>query len=183
MDQFAPDAGGLINTGGCFAPCPPATAFPAVAQERQCLDSGLLFSSNWGKPRCPRGRDGKPRLHAKFGARWLPLRRENDGAQARRCTQRCFQALRARAVPGIVHTCIPPGASGALLHFGAVGRPPDPRLRTRDPGRFEHQSTNAGVRTHAWVMLGVLSEFGCLSLRFGFDRPRGRGGSNGGLRR
>ena len=113
-------------------------------------------------------RDGKTRLHAKFGAWWEPSHRENDGAQGRRCTQRCFEALRARAVPGIVHACIPPGASGALLHFGAVGRPPDPRLRTRDPGRFEHQRENAGVSTHVWVMLDVLSEFGCLSLRFGF---------------
>ena len=65
---------------------------------------------------------------------------------------------------------IPPAASGAVLHLGTVGRPPVPRLRTRDPGRFECQSASAGVSTHAWVMLDMLREFGCLSSRFGFRR-------------
>ena len=80
-------------------------------------------------------------------------------------------------------TCASPAASGAVLHFGAVGRPPKPRLWTRDPGRFEHQSANAGASTHTWVTLDVPRKFGCLSLRFGFDSlvwtPTFRTGSSG----
>ena len=47
------------------------------------------------------------------------------------------------------------------MHFGTVGRPPVPRLRTRDPGRFE-------CRVQAPA--SALREIGCLSSWFGFRR-------------
>ena len=48
--------------------------------------------------------------------------------------------------------------------------PSDDHWRTRDPGRCECQSVNAGVSTHAWVMLDVPRKYGCLSSRFRFRR-------------
>ena len=60
----------------------------------------------------------------------------------------------------------PHAVLGSGLHFGAVGRPWPSRLSDRDSDRCEYQSANAGVGTHARVIVDISSELGCLLLRF-----------------
>ena len=72
----------------------------------------------------------------------------------------------ARAASGIVHACLPHAVLGSSLHFGGLGRPRPSRLSDRDSGRCQYQSANAGVGTHARVIMDVSSELGCLLLRF-----------------
>ena len=85
---------------------------------------------------------------------------------ARCCPRPAFAVLRARAASGTVHVCLPHAVLGSSLHFGGVGRPWPSRLSDLDSGRCEDQSANAGVGTHARVIMDISSELGCLLLRF-----------------
>ena len=82
------------------------------------------------------------------------------------CPRPAFAVLLARAAAWTGHACLPHGASGSGLHFGGVRRPWPSRLSDRDSGRCEYQSANAGVGTHARVIMDICSELGCLLLRF-----------------
>ena len=50
---------------------------------------------------------------------------------------------------GIVHACVPPAASGAVLHFGAVGRPDDSDLSSINGRPFSDAAGWLETKFHA----------------------------------